>query len=1632
MPDFKVVGNAEAPEDGGAAPGETPVEVCLSKHLYDVTAGGWGEEWGQQNSQTLTFRTTHNNSNLFQTAPYVRYKQGDDSADICFTPAPDKVGVAMVELFLSDDGGTANGGKNERQPSPLTFLLTVYERNDPPSFTPGPLEVVADEDGPPYNAPWAKNMIPGPASEVSSRQELDRFDVTLLDPSHLVLFSEQPRIDVQNGFLRFTTAPDANTFNDKVFIKIMLWDKPLLSRCRQCVALPSLEPHPEVRIIINPVNDPPTYTAGGDITILEDSEFTPVQWATAVCVGKAYPNCVTKEGDPSGEGQVVVFDITVDRTDVVYDVKLATDGVLSFNVKKHKTGDTLVTVRQRDTGPPPNVNNATTTFRIRVLQVNDPPLFDQSKAPTILHVKEDQGPFRHQSFLEELRAGPHPNEENQKLSFVMRVEHPELFSEQPLLSPEWHLNARLHGDLTFTTAPNRFGDSGVGFTLCDTGGVSDGGSNCTKGRDFDIMVEPVNDPPSFAVPPPGLVLLWEDGGNEGPDHHIVQHYLANVTAGPFEDGIQKVLFTAWWDPDPFLSPGLRISPAGSVTFAVMSDWHGEVRVTVTGRDWDLTTGLALPDFFVTPPQSFALRIQGVNDPPTFRIADNLVLLPPCPAGAPPCRHTRPGWLSDLSPGPWEDGEQAISAVRAFVASSEKGGSLSAVELDAITGDLSITVTPGRPEGLAEGHVVTLVVTDNGGTRTADDFDTARRNFTVVVSADAAEYTPPPAAHASRLIVAVQPAAESGGRIRAPVFQYVGADGRPAAVSASNISLRLLVLGGSGELVGYTPHSQGPRANITWYGLTVTRPGTYRLEATAMFADGAVLRNATEAFTVAPAATLAAAGWRSPAGSSAPLPSEHDIRLGLSAELSLTAPGQNAEWAASGDYGLIGEVWAENAPQEEDDVPPSSIPTRTLRLSRVVPNVTDRSMLTAVFRPEPDFDIGRDALLRISIDPAAVSLPPAPAPAGRRPEPAQGTQAPSVAPLVVSAASYPLLAAPLVELLPQEGSPPQMEVGVLRSNASVQALRLRLSAPSAEAPCCSRCQHGQAACCRACWATAPPAGGFRGAVLGALGAEGGLHPSGFAARKGALLRAVAYRETVLELRVGGDPGYDPPASERWRVVNATVLGAVTARGVAPEAAVNVSLLIIHPDARRALSLAPGEVRVDSLRAATFAVLIPMAIALLLLPLQAVSLAGELGAVAALMENACQPRSAAQGGAAEWALRPLQAASRTVDALGLLGLLAGVAALHGIVAAVAVARGAGGGRAPAVAGDTPRRVALGLARWPSMSLCAAALLLPSAAWCAVQGLQRDARGGAVAALLCAALALAAVAAGCVLAHRERRSSPGLEFAAIPRRYPECLYPGMKYSPEAASWLQRWRACAAPHSAKRSWLGAAELPRCVAVAAVAAVEPASVGGCQGQLWGVAGLLAARLALLFLLRPTAFASVSAGLRAGTSAAQLVAVLCLAGPLAAVPGGASVTEASQHSCAPDDSGCTWGAAKAAPYLLLLSALLLCADSIYSLWAWWWAHSQPEAGPPPAAPKELRRMPFVWQADPELLPPELRTSAGRSAGTLRSQDGWGAGSYSGSACTVPAGPTSPPSPTQRDNPLVQLFPPPPQPRSAAS
>jgi CSLREA domain-containing protein len=235
----------------------------------------------------------------------------------------------------------------------------------------------------------------------------------------------------------------------------------------------------------------------------------------------------------------------------------------------------------------------TDTFVLTVNSVNDQPTFSLSSAPAVL---EDSGAQTVANFATNINAGP--DEGAQTLSFtVTNNTNPSLFSVAPAVSSS--------GTLTYTPAPNAFGDAVVSIVLKDNGGTANGGVDTSTEQSFTISITPVNDAPSFTKGANQTV-------NEDAGFQSILNWATGISAGPNESS-QSLTFVVTNNTNPALfSSAPAINSFGTLSYIPAANANGTADITIVLKD---NGGTANGGVDTSASQTFTITVNAVNDAP---------------------------------------------------------------------------------------------------------------------------------------------------------------------------------------------------------------------------------------------------------------------------------------------------------------------------------------------------------------------------------------------------------------------------------------------------------------------------------------------------------------------------------------------------------------------------------------------------------------------------------------------------------------------------------------------------------------------------------------------------------------------------------------------------------------------------------------------------------------------------------------------------------------------------------------------------------------------------------------------------------------------------------------------------------
>lgn len=624
----------------------------------DVTvnedSGAYGAAWAtavaagpeSEADQKTTFTVTTDDAALFSSPPAV-------AADgtLTFTPAADANGSATVTVGLKDDGGTTAGGIDTA--ADITFMITVTPVNDRPTFTAGSTIVVNEDSGAASLAGWATGMTAGPADEAGQTYS---FSVTTDQPG---LFSAAPAL-ANNGTLTFTPAAQASGV-------AMLYVKLTDNGGSTSGGMPDSLLQ-AISLTVAPVNDAPSFTAGGNVAVNEDSGAYAAAWASNVSPG------------PLNEAaQAVTFGVTSTNA-ALFSAQPAVSaaGVLSFTPAANANGTATVSVTAYDDGGTANGGvrqSATATFTLTVNAVNDAPTFADAGNPV---VAEDSGAASLANWATSISAGPN---ETQTYSFTVTTNAPTLFSAGPAVSNT--------GTLSFTPAADAFGAAQIYVRLQDDAGTALGGADTSTLHVATITISAKNDAPSFTKG--ADVVVDEDSGA------YAAAWATAIARGPANEAAQTVTFSATTAQSALFAVQPAVAADGSLSFTPAADASGTATVNVRIYDDGGTAGGGVD---ASGTQTFTVTINAVNDAPAFSLGAAPTVAEDSGAAS------LTNFATGMSVGPADEAAQTYS----FTVTSSNPAAFAAAPALSNAGTLTFT-----PAANAFGAVTLYVVmADSGG------------------------------------------------------------------------------------------------------------------------------------------------------------------------------------------------------------------------------------------------------------------------------------------------------------------------------------------------------------------------------------------------------------------------------------------------------------------------------------------------------------------------------------------------------------------------------------------------------------------------------------------------------------------------------------------------------------------------------------------------------------------------------------------------------------------------------------------------------------------------------------------------------------------------------------------------------
>jgi VCBS repeat-containing protein len=590
-----------------------------------------------------------------------------DAGTFQYDPAADYHGSDAFDYrVLSVDGNSTTE----------TISITVNSVNDRPTFTKGGNQTVAENSGA-HSVGWATAIDAGAPNE--SGQTLT-FTVT---NDNNTLFSNQPDVS-PSGTLTYTSATNEN---GSALVSVTLQDNGGIANGGLDTSVTRT-----FTITVTGVNDPPSFTKGGNQTDLEDAGAQSIAgWATAI-----------SKGPPDESSQTVTFLIDSNSNGGLFSSGPSVNGstgTLTYTPAANASGVATIVLHAHDNGGGSTDDSPTQSFTITVTAVNDVPSFTKGGNQNIL---SNAGAQTLTGWATAISEGP--GESAQTVSFTVTNNDNTLFTVQPAIGPT--------GTLTYTPKPSAAGVATVSVQLVDNGGTANGGVDTSAAQTFTVSISGINDPPSFTKG--ANVGILEDPGAQ-----TVSGWATAISEGPPDESSQTVSFVVSNDNNALFSSQPAVSgTSGNLTFTPALNTVGSATVSLYAQD---SGGTANGGDDTSAAQSFTITVNPVNDPPSFVKGSDQTVLEDSLA------HTVSPWATALSAGPADEAGQTLTFV---VVSNTKPTLFSVLPAVGPTGVLTYTLA-ANINGTA---TVGVELHDNGTTANGGDDTSAIQTFKINVTA----------------------------------------------------------------------------------------------------------------------------------------------------------------------------------------------------------------------------------------------------------------------------------------------------------------------------------------------------------------------------------------------------------------------------------------------------------------------------------------------------------------------------------------------------------------------------------------------------------------------------------------------------------------------------------------------------------------------------------------------------------------------------------------------------------------------------------------------------------------------------------------------------------------------------------
>jgi len=409
----------------------------------------------------------------------------------------DTTGILRRVFVSLRDNGLGTPSPNDNLSDEQVFTINITPVNDPPIPDALTLQGVEDQFLDALSSEVLLGDLAGPADEVAALQQLRITQIErTTDRGGVVtpVFSG-------DRVVSFRYVPPAN-LSGADFVRYVVTDD----------GLPQGSATGTITIQLAPINDPPQFIPGTDVTVPEDTTSYSATWATGILAGP--PNATDENTGPNA--QTITFELVADNPSLFSVLPaMSSSGVLTFSLAKDAIGRAIVDVTAIDSGSNvlPSRNRSTTSrLTITANPVNDAPGFIILGDVSVLEDSSRYSAAAISNIVPAAGMNSTPptamDEAGQSVVIFTSNSNPNLFSVQPSINSA--------GILEFVPAQDAFGSAIVSVFGRDNGPNTPPNVNESTPQTFTIVIRPTNDAPvgvndRYSVSEDGLLSISAPG-----------------------------------------------------------------------------------------------------------------------------------------------------------------------------------------------------------------------------------------------------------------------------------------------------------------------------------------------------------------------------------------------------------------------------------------------------------------------------------------------------------------------------------------------------------------------------------------------------------------------------------------------------------------------------------------------------------------------------------------------------------------------------------------------------------------------------------------------------------------------------------------------------------------------------------------------------------------------------------------------------------------------------------------------------------------------------------------------------------------------------------------------------------------